>query len=962
MTKSTPKLKIQKPKSTFEKPLQADFKGLFKSLTKAIGHTSTGKWEELGNDAVEGLSAIGLASEPAELAFLLIHRSVTRALFDLIGESASQHLADEKKSAEDIEEKLNFFISFGNIKLDKKFFERPAELPFLNELKPMLQVWLERHGVESHVAISVTDRLPAYFVYSLNQEWRKNVKSYRPLIDCLETPFSKAGDREWSWTAYAALLQRRIDESVFDESFSLRQIYVSLNAYYLENKNEKGQDDCLDRHGEERRRVVVRLEAELEAWLNNPSAQDAIRVLSGGPGSGKSSFARIFAARIASSGKLKILYIPLHLIDPTKDLVDEVGRFVCDEGVLEHNPLDINTSESNLLIVFDGLDELASQGKAAAETARAFIREVDRTVERRNSGSVRLRVVFCGREVVVQDNESEFRRPRQVLNLLPYITQKQDKPGLRHTQLSEKFHDPTEILKKDLRQEWWKNYGRLSGKNFNGLPKELMRPDLEEITAQPLLNYLVALSYTREKINFKQNVNINEVYKDLVCAVHERGYEKSRPYAQIRHMTIENFFRVLEEIGLAAWHGDGRSTTVREIEEHCSTSGVGDLLEDFADGAEKGVTRLLAAFFFRQYGQRSSGDRTFVFTHKSFGEYLSARRLVRAMERINRERLHRHDNPGEGWDDKMALEHWVQICGPSAITEYLNILLVNELKLREPSQIERLQECFTKLFNYMLRHWMPMEKLNNKNYKENFFQSRNAEEALMVALNSCAKITRSVSQIDCPEPTTFGAWFKRIQGQRTGSESVRTASCLSFLNLSKTVLDIADLYGANLEMTNLKGASFYYACLRCANLQNADLEDARLNAAQLENVNLGGANLKNARFRGADLQRANLQGANLEGANFFEANFNGANLKGANLKGASLKGANLKEINRNGAIRTKSLFEGASFEGASFEGADLEGANLEGADLERANIEGANLKGANLKGAKLPKEKKEVSP
>ncbi|MDD2852828.1 MAG: hypothetical protein PHY09_13135 [Desulfuromonadaceae bacterium] len=716
MTKASPKLKIKKPKSTFEKPLQADFKGLFKSLAKGIGHTATGKWEELGNDAVEGLSAIGLASEPSELAFLLIHRSVTRALFDLIGESASQHLADENKATEDIEEKLNFSISVRDIQLDKKFLDRPTELPLLKELKPMLQKWLERHGVESHVAMSITDRLPAYFVYSLNQEWRKNLKNYRPLIESLETPFSTAGEREWTWTAYAILLQRRIDESVFDESFSLRQIYVPLNAYYLEKEIKKGFDESIDCHEEERRRVVVKLEAELEHWLNNPSAQDAIRVLSGGPGSGKSSFARIFAARVASSGKLKVLYIPLHLIDPTKELVEEVGRFVRDEGVLEHNPLDINSPESNLLIILDGLDELASQGKASAETARAFIREVDRTVERRNSGSVRLRVVFCGREVVVQDNDSEFRRPRQVLNLLPYIIVKQDKQNRIRTRshVGDEFHDPNGILKVDLRQEWWKNYGRLSGKSFTGLPKELTRHDLEEITAQPLLNYLVALSYTREKINFKHNVNINEVYKDLVCAVHERGYEKSRPHAQIKHMTLENFIRVLEEIGLAAWHGDGRSTTVREIEEHCSTSGVGGLLEAFADGAEKGVTRLLAAFFFRQYGQRASGDRTFVFTHKSFGEYLTARRIVRAMERIDRECLHRQDNPGEGWDDKMALEHWVQVCGPSAITGYLNTLLINELKLRELSQIKRWQNCFVKLFNYMLRHWMPMEKLNSK--------------------------------------------------------------------------------------------------------------------------------------------------------------------------------------------------------------------------------------------------------
>ena len=46
-------------------------------------------------------------------------------------------------------------------------------------------------------------------------------------------------------------------------------------------------------------RFVVDLESELSAWLNKADNNDAIRVVSGGPGSGKSSFAKIFAAKQA---------------------------------------------------------------------------------------------------------------------------------------------------------------------------------------------------------------------------------------------------------------------------------------------------------------------------------------------------------------------------------------------------------------------------------------------------------------------------------------------------------------------------------------------------------------------------------------------------------------------------------------------------------------------------------------
>lgn len=626
--------------------------------------------------------------------------------------------------------------------------------------------------------------------------------------------------------------------------------------------------------GRRRRRVVISLQQELEQWLQKADPRDAIRVISGGPGSGKSSFARIFAAQIARDGKLKALFVPLHLIDTSKDLVDEVGRFVKDEGALLQNPLDPESPEPNLFIIFDGLDELSIQGKAAAETARAFIREVVTTADRRNSQRVRLRVLISGRELVVQENESEFRRPRQILTLLPYLvpsTPVRERHSARYSEDAE-YHGPKNLLENDLRQQWWKNYGSLTGKGYECLPKELSRLDLDEITAQPLLNYLVALSFTRGKLDFTKDVNLNAIYADLVGAVYERGYEGHR-HTSIRHMKPGEFSRVLEEIGLAAWHGDGRTTTVRKIEKHCRDSGVGVLLDVFKEGAADGVTQLLAAFFFRQHGQRASGDPTFVFTHKSFGEYLTACRVVRAIEKVARDLGRRDENPDEGWDERDALKHWAQICGPSPISQYLHVFILNEIKLRPPSHVNQWQKRLTKLFSYMLRHGMPMEQLQLGTFKEALFQSRNAEEALLVALNACARITEQVSAIEHPDPAAFGAWFKRIQGQRTilpdtsilgnwlvlllgqriVGKSVLAADCLSFLDLSSTILHLCDFYGVNFRSSKLPHVRAAYACFMITTLKNTDLRNAHLERANLAGANLAGANLEGANLKGAKL-------------------------------------------------------------------------------------------------------------
>ena len=243
----------------------------------------------------------------------------------------------------------------------------------------------------------------------------------------------------------------------------------------------------------------------------------------------------MFAAELAAKHR-RALFVPLHLIDASKDLVEEVGRFVQDEGVLSENPLNPSSPEPNLTIIFDGLDELASQGKAAAETARAFIREVEKTLERRNLQSAKLRVLIGGREVVVQENEAELRRKRQVLFLLPYHVPGASKEA--QTKRGDEYRDPDGILKIDSRQQWWRTYGRLTGNFYAGLPEQLAREDLDEITEQPLLNYLLALSFTRGEVDFEKNVNLNLIYGDLVAAVYERGYEKRRAYAPIRHMTL----------------------------------------------------------------------------------------------------------------------------------------------------------------------------------------------------------------------------------------------------------------------------------------------------------------------------------------------------------------------------------------------------------------------------------------
>ena len=895
MAKNPTSISAKKPKSLLKQPLSLNIKGFATALAKGAGHVVLGKFDELISDGADAFAALGLeGSTPQALLFLLLERSMQSAVCVLL-EDSKEHLPETIK-ADSLAKHLEVAIT--DVEVDSDFFKRPAQFSVVQSVAQALQTWLIDEGVKPPIAQTIAQRLPGFFPHALHREWQRNGAHYDAIRQHMQTPFVQAAERESAWQAYAARLQQVLEVGVFSEPFGLRQVYVKLNAYYEETPKKSKPGDELRRE-----RVVVSLQQELDDWLGKSERDDVMRAISGGPGSGKSSFAKMYAAHVAAQGRLKVLFCPLHLIDATRDFSDEIGRFVREEVILKHNPLHPETCDANLLIVLDGLDELASQGKAAAATARDFIRAVQQTVDRRNAQELQLRILFCGREVVMQESESEFRRPRQVLTVLPYFTNRSLRRGRVNYYEQHEYRDPKKLLGQDLRQAWWKNYGSLTGHNYEKLPKELDRDDLLEITAQPLLNYLLALSFCRGKLDFSTGVNLNQIYSDLVEAVYERGYEKGRRHVSVRDLKVEDFFLVLEEIGLAAWHGDGRTTTVSEIEKHCRDGGLGSQLDAFQDGAKLGITRLLAAFFFRQHGERPKGDPTFVFTHKSFGEYLAARRLVHAMQEIVEERQRRIDKGGnKGWSEADALQHWAKWCGPTALSPYIHKFLIAEVALVDKEEITKWQEHFTCLFSHLLCHGMPMETLLLPTFQDALFQSRNAEESLLAALNACARVTQQVSRIVHPTPSAFGTWLKRIQGQRIAAKSVLTFDCLSWLDLCNAMLHFSDFIFADLKKSELKDSFGYRISLEDANLTEAKLNNAHLPKALLHRANLSGANLNEANLREADLKEANLSEADLSGADLKEANLSGANLSGANLSGANLNGTIFGDAKLKGAI------------------------------------------------------------
>jgi hypothetical protein len=766
----------------------------------------------------------------------------------------------------DFETRLNQTLAEDGLFIDNEFCQHFNQHSLTKILQSCFTDWLVVNQVNAESITEISKGFNAYFIFNLHQEAKTNSTTYQPIKWWTEKLNEKVGETEKAWLKYGLWLQEQVDEPLFGvEVFGLRQIYISLRTYVVrEKKNQPKNQE------KEYERVVMDLHSAIQDWLQQEDKRDGLRIICGGPGCGKSSFTKMLAAELAERGD-KVLWIPLHLLDPTKDLVKALDELI--EGNLDNlyppNPLKKEQSQQRLLVILDGLDELDMQ---ATEVAQKFLQQVKKDLKRFNQSSLRVKVLVSGREWVVQ-HLGEAKDSQQILHLLPYWLSKEELE-------KDSYVDEQTLLEIDQRQDWWQLYGELKGKNYEVLPEELAQIEtLQEITAQPLLNYLVVLSYEAGELDFSQEISLNQIYDDLLNQIYKRDWEQKRQHPGIADIDKEDFIKVMGDISIACWHGDGRTTTLSSVKDYYidKDSNIGFILEQFKMPEKQRLTNLMTAFYFRQKGFK--GTESFEFTHKTFQEYLTVRRIVVEIIEIEKKL-------GQGWNEQECLRHWAVLCGAKAMDRYLFNWLLGEIQLRTVEQVEKWQQLFCDLIGYMLQQGMPMEKLDGLTFLQMSEQSRNAEEALLAVLNACARVTEKVSKIKWKNPESFGKWLSKLQEQRTDFDKTLTFDYLSYLNLANCRLIFKDLYKANLQGANLQQANLEWSNLGGANLQQSDLKGSNLHQANLE--------------------WSNLQQVNLQGAKLFEANLQGANLQQANLIGAKLQRTKLRKADLEG-VNTKTL-------------------------------------------------------
>lgn len=766
-------------------------------------------------------------------------------------------------------------------------FSQSKLAPAFNQI---LSARLQEIGVSQARAEDVADRVARKTQEYIKPALAEAGDGVKRLVDW----YSLGGQQDFEkYLSIDTYLEKSIkslpSERVFDENFTYQDIYIPLKA------------NILDANGKE---VKNKEPFVLEDWakqiLQDPNKSHRVIFIQAGPGRGKSLFCRMFADWVRQNWHPKLTPILIRLRDiesfqPSfeKTLTDALSHL----DFVSTDPGWLTDPKTQFLFLLDGFDELRIEGRISGGLER-FLQQVGHFQERFKTPETGHRVILTGRPLALQG-----------ISYLP--------PNLERVKLLE--------MDEELQHRWLEKWQQVVDANATEAEaktqtfREFLQADecprevRKELAKEPLLLYLLAAMHRDGRIKLEEFQLTRGTQAKIL--IYEESLEwvisKQRPkWLQYQLLgvsenkshndTLDSLRHFLSEAGLCVVQSGGEYAKVEMIESRLDRSErkILQQLKDKKQG-EKALTTALAAFYLRPASGESSGGVEFY--HKSFAEFLCARRLKESLEEWTELRSKSKRQHFYMEDEQLAGEIY-DLLGYGGLTpeiiEYLMGLLVKSEEFRPVELFQRLEDFYWRWcdgeFIDAEGTTLPQTKMRQlKTYlpeQTNYWGQRQVDVYaglnVMILLLELHRFAHSGNKGESETKMIFYPCGKpNEQG-----ELEDPILLLRLIGYSQCIGDngFLSIVGRYLEGANLRGVHLRGANLRGANLKSVNLAGADLRSANFIRASLRGADLRGADLRGADLRGADLRGADLRGTDLFRVDLRGANLKSADLRDANL--------------------------------------------------------------------------
>ncbi|MCT7989297.1 pentapeptide repeat-containing protein [Laspinema olomoucense] len=750
------------------------------------------------------------------------------------------------------------------------------------------------------------------------------------------------------------------EEFIFDETtITFRDLYVSLNVRLLDSEGKPIQD-----------KDPMQLENWVIMILQDSKKDKQVLFIQGEAGRGKSVFCRMFADWVWQNWHPYFTPILIRLRELRAlagNLTDTLNTYLQNLDFVTSDSGWLTDKNTRFLFLLDGFDELLLEGRASGGLKEFLLQVQD---FQRHSHH---RFLITGRPLALQGIDRQLSQTQQLerVALLPMNDE------IRHTWL----------------EKWANKVGSQEANHFQHFLQACPSEIKNNLAREPLLLYLLGRMHREQALNAAMFGGTSDqitakirIYDEAVKWIIEK--QRQDENLRLTGLEPEDLRRFLAEAALCVVQSGNECARVAMLEARLKDTDnpVAQLLANARKETQleqpKALNNLLAAFYIKP----ASGDRggSVEFTHKSFGEFLFAERLIESCIDWTRTVTRRRGEEDDVKTEEMDKEIYDLLgYGPLTpeIVQYLPGLWAKNPEVKPIRLFERLEDFYLRWcegeFIDISTETLPQSKMRLLKEQLGVVETQLGQRQVdlytglnvIILLLELHRYGQTQDELKdkiyfylCDEPDTDQFFPQRLL------QIIGYSHCLgayAFHQIMGFYLNGANLNGANLNGANLNGASLNGAYLNGAYLIRASLSGASLNGASLigakvrdadlSHASLIGAKVRDADLRDADLSYADLSNADLSYADLSNADLRDADLSYADLSNADLIGAKVRDADLRDADLSYADLSNADLSYADLSNADLRDADLSYADLSNADLSNADLSNADLSYAALAK-------